>query len=103
MPRTDTRQLPNMDHRAILAWSSGIRGIRHDLVRSGTRCYWKQVPRLAYRLALNNSSTIMAIQSLQVTPLHPTFGAEVAGVDFTQPISPELYAEIRKVVDKVCP
>ncbi|KAK1925954.1 hypothetical protein DB88DRAFT_485737 [Papiliotrema laurentii] len=42
----------------------------------------------------------MAIQSLQVTPLHPTFGAEVAGVDFTQPISPELYAEIRKVVDK---
>ena len=45
----------------------------------------------------------MAIQSLQVTPLHPTFGAEVAGVDFTQPISPELYAEIRKVVDKVCP
>lgn len=37
----------------------------------------------------------------EVIPLHPTFAAEIKGVDFTQPISPELYAEIRKEVDKV--
>lgn len=41
------------------------------------------------------------MSGLKVTPLHPTFGAELSGVDFTKPVSPELYAEIRKVVDKV--
>ncbi|GFZ43458.1 hypothetical protein JCM24511_01178 [Saitozyma sp. JCM 24511] len=40
------------------------------------------------------------MSGLKVTPLHPTFGAELSGVDFTKPVSPELYAEIRKVVDK---
>lgn len=41
------------------------------------------------------------MSKLRVTPLHPTFAAELSGVDFTKPISPELYAEIRGVVDKV--
>jgi hypothetical protein len=41
------------------------------------------------------------MSGIKVTPLHPTFGAELSGVDFTKRVSPELYAEIRKVVDKV--
>lgn len=43
----------------------------------------------------------MVNATLQVKPLHPTFAAEIAGVDFSQPITPELYKEIRAVVDKV--
>lgn len=39
--------------------------------------------------------------NLKVTPLHPTFAAELSGVDFTKPISPEMYAVIREIVDKV--
>ena len=38
---------------------------------------------------------------LKVTPLHPTFGCELEGVDWSKDISPELYQDIRNVVDKV--
>ncbi|WWC64938.1 uncharacterized protein I303_107552 [Kwoniella dejecticola CBS 10117] len=41
----------------------------------------------------------MAI-SYAVKPLHPTFACELSGVDFSKPISPTEYAEIRKIVDK---
>jgi hypothetical protein len=37
---------------------------------------------------------------LRVTPLHPTFGCEIDGVDWKKDIPPELYQEIREVVDK---
>jgi alpha-ketoglutarate-dependent 2,4-dichlorophenoxyacetate dioxygenase len=32
--------------------------------------------------------------AIEVTPLHPTLGAEVRGVDLTRPASPEVFAEI---------
>lgn len=38
---------------------------------------------------------------LKVTPLHPTFGCQLDGVDWSKDVSPELYKEIREVVDKV--
>lgn len=38
---------------------------------------------------------------LEVVPLHPTFGCELRGVDWSRDISPELYQEIRDVADKV--
>ena len=38
---------------------------------------------------------------LEVIPLHPTFACELKGVQWSEPISPELYAEIREVSDKV--
>lgn len=41
------------------------------------------------------------MSGLKVTPLHPTFAAELSGVDFTKPVPPETYAEIRKIVDQV--
>ena len=40
--------------------------------------------------------------NLKVTPLHPTFACELEGVDWSKDVSPELYQEIREVVDKVC-
>lgn len=38
---------------------------------------------------------------LEVKPLHPTFACELSGVDWSKPIPPEVYAEIREVCDKV--
>jgi hypothetical protein len=38
---------------------------------------------------------------LIVTPLHPTFGCQLEGVNWEKPISPELYAKIRELADKV--
>ena len=37
---------------------------------------------------------------IQCKPLHPTFGAEITGVDFTQPISDEVFDEICQAVGK---
>lgn len=38
---------------------------------------------------------------LKITPLHPTFGCALEGVDWSKDISLELYQDIRDVVDKV--
>src|SRR5271163_1602990 len=32
--------------------------------------------------------------AIALTPLHPTLGAEVRGVDLTRPVMPEVFAEI---------
>jgi hypothetical protein len=37
----------------------------------------------------------------EVIPLHPTFACELQGVDFSAPLTPEQYSEIRAVSDKV--
>ena len=37
----------------------------------------------------------------EVVPLHPTFACELKGVDWSRKITPEEYAEIREVSDKV--
>ena len=39
--------------------------------------------------------------TLQINRLHPTFGAEVEGVDFSKPISDEQLAEIKDIVAQV--
>jgi alpha-ketoglutarate-dependent 2,4-dichlorophenoxyacetate dioxygenase len=38
--------------------------------------------------------------ALEVTPLHPTLGAELHGVDLTRPITPELFAEIETAFNR---
>ena len=38
---------------------------------------------------------------LEVVPLHPTFGAELKGVEWSKTVAPEVYTEIREVCDKV--
>lgn len=39
--------------------------------------------------------------TLQITELHPTFGAEVEGVDFSKPIPDDVFAEILAASAKV--
>ena len=36
-----------------------------------------------------------------VTELHPTFAAQVEGVDFSRPISDEVFAEIQQAITQV--
>jgi alpha-ketoglutarate-dependent 2,4-dichlorophenoxyacetate dioxygenase len=40
-------------------------------------------------------------KSLVITPLHPTFGAEISGVDFSKPITDETFADILAACIKV--
>jgi alpha-ketoglutarate-dependent 2,4-dichlorophenoxyacetate dioxygenase len=43
-------------------------------------------------------------KTLQITRLHPTFGAEVSGVDFSRPIPDDVLQEIISAMAKViCP
>lgn len=39
-------------------------------------------------------------ESLTVTELHPTFAAEVRGVDFSKPIPPDVFDEIHQAISK---
>jgi alpha-ketoglutarate-dependent 2,4-dichlorophenoxyacetate dioxygenase len=38
--------------------------------------------------------------TLRITPLHPTFVAQIEGIDWTVPISDAVFAEIKKAIDK---
>jgi alpha-ketoglutarate-dependent 2,4-dichlorophenoxyacetate dioxygenase len=38
--------------------------------------------------------------AIEVTPLHPTLGAKVRGVDLTRPVLPELFAEIEAAFNR---
>jgi alpha-ketoglutarate-dependent taurine dioxygenase len=38
--------------------------------------------------------------AIEVTPLHPTLGAEVGRVDLTRPVPPEIFAEIEAAFDR---
>lgn len=45
----------------------------------------------------------IAFSHISVKPLHPTFGAEISGVDFSSPLKDEVFKEIYHAVTKVCP
>ena len=38
---------------------------------------------------------------IQVTPLAPTFGAEVSGVDFSEPVPDDIFQEVLDAITKV--
>jgi hypothetical protein len=38
---------------------------------------------------------------IQIKELHPTFGAEVHGVDFSKPVPEDVFSEIYKAITKV--
>lgn len=40
------------------------------------------------------TSTSSTFSHITVSKLHPTFGAEISGVDFTRPVEEEVFAEI---------
>lgn len=49
------------------------------------------------------AKTTPRFEHITVTELHPTFAAEISGVDFSFPISEEIFQEILAAVTKVCP
>ncbi len=40
--------------------------------------------------------------AITATPLHPTFAAEIKGVDFSKELSDDDFNEIYKAITKVC-
>lgn len=43
----------------------------------------------------------MAVQSkINIKPLHPTFAAEVSGIDFTKPVPPEIIEQVQAAIDE---
>jgi alpha-ketoglutarate-dependent 2,4-dichlorophenoxyacetate dioxygenase len=38
---------------------------------------------------------------IQVKELHPTFGAQILGVDFSKPVSDDVFAEVLAAITKV--
>lgn len=40
-------------------------------------------------------------QHIQATPLAPTIGAEITGIDFSKPVDPEVFAEVKDAITKV--
>jgi hypothetical protein len=49
----------------------------------------------------SSTSSIPEYKHIKVNPLHPTFGAEVRGIDFSQPVSDEVFAEVLAAITKV--
>jgi alpha-ketoglutarate-dependent taurine dioxygenase len=47
------------------------------------------------------SSETPTFHHISVKPLHPTFGAEISGVDISVPLAGEIWSEIRQAVTKV--
>lgn len=42
-----------------------------------------------------------AFERITVKELHSTFGAEVFGIDFSKPVPPEVFAEVKAAISKV--
>jgi len=42
-----------------------------------------------------------AFKQISVQNLHPTFGAQISGVDFSSPLSDEVFAEVLAAITKV--
>lgn len=43
-----------------------------------------------------------AFTHIVITELHPTFGAEISGVDFSRPVDKDVFQEILAAISKVC-
>jgi len=41
------------------------------------------------------------METLKIKELHPTFGAEIRGVDFSKPVSEEIFSQIHSAMAKV--
>jgi alpha-ketoglutarate-dependent 2,4-dichlorophenoxyacetate dioxygenase len=40
-------------------------------------------------------------KQISVRKLHPTFGAQISGIDFSSPLSDEVFAEVLAAITKV--
>lgn len=48
-------------------------------------------------------STSPVYNHITIKKLHPTFGAEISGVDFSRPVEKEVFDEILTAITKVGP
>jgi alpha-ketoglutarate-dependent 2,4-dichlorophenoxyacetate dioxygenase len=48
------------------------------------------------------SAAEQEFKTIQIQKLHPTFGAEISGVDYSKPIPDDVFQEIRDASAKVC-
>lgn len=46
-------------------------------------------------------SRVPSFNKITVTELHPTFGAEISGVDFSRPVEDDVFQEIQAAISKV--
>lgn len=42
-----------------------------------------------------------SFEHITITELHPTFGAEISGIDFSRPVEEEVFQEILTAMSKV--
>lgn len=50
-----------------------------------------------------STSNIPNFKHITVTPLHPTFGAEVRGIDFSKEVDEDVFAEVLHAITVACP
>ena len=62
----------------------------------------------SYTISLNTFTSSMPgiitnspFHHITVKKLHPTFGAEISGIDFSKPIGDETFAEVLTAISKV--
>ena len=50
---------------------------------------------------ISNNEASVTFNHIKVSKIHPTFGAEISGVDFTSTLNDEVFAEISAAAAKV--
>jgi hypothetical protein len=48
------------------------------------------------------SAAEQEFKTIQIQKLHPTFGAELSGINYSKPIPDDIFQEIRDASAKVC-
>lgn len=56
---------------------------------------------VAHYLNKMTVANMTTFSHISVKPLHPTFGAEISGVDFSSPLTDEVFSDIYQAVAKV--
>ena len=71
----------------------GMTTRRYSLIYQ--RCCWSRPDPIVLYAQRKIAKVMGSYSSLRLKPLHPTFGVEVDGVDWSRPIRPEVVQEIR--------
>lgn len=78
-------------------WSSEINAQRYQYTILDSR----NITSVTVEPSTMPNPTEKPFHHITVTELHPTFGAEISGVDFSQPVSDEVFSEVLSAISKV--
>lgn len=92
----DLKYKSALSHHGILLWFFLHLRTNHCFLISDEKTI-HFLPFNMCALATNGSS----FKHITVKSLHPTFGAEISGVDFSKPVADEVFDEIRAAARKV--